>query len=158
FMGIRDTIPIEDDKKGFYIDLDTCAYFREEAKLRAQQKLRKIEGKISKEKPQKKQMSKSHSENLFEALANQKVKKSIGKRSYHVERETLLDTPLEEDINLPLDSTCMVDMSKIPVEEIVDVNIGIEEDPNIFKLGNSLSAQEHKTFTLLLRKFVDIFA
>ncbi|KAH9311391.1 hypothetical protein KI387_026426, partial [Taxus chinensis] len=33
FMGIRDTIPIGDHKKGFYIDLDTYTYFKEEAEL-----------------------------------------------------------------------------------------------------------------------------
>ncbi|KAH9311339.1 hypothetical protein KI387_026374, partial [Taxus chinensis] len=33
FMGIRDTIPIGDHKKGFFINLDTYAYFGEEAEL-----------------------------------------------------------------------------------------------------------------------------
>ncbi|KAH9311809.1 hypothetical protein KI387_026844 [Taxus chinensis] len=158
FMGIRDTIPIGDHKKGLFIDLDTCVYFGEEAELRGQQNLKKSEGKSSKEKPWQKSKSKSHSENLFEALADKQIRKSKDKQSDHAKDENLVETSLDEDLNLPPDPMRMEDLSKLLVEETIDVNIGTEEDPKIVKLGASLSAREQKTFTMLLQEFIDVFA
>ncbi|KAH9310582.1 hypothetical protein KI387_025617, partial [Taxus chinensis] len=94
-------------------------------------------------------------ENLFEELAEKQVKKSMDKKSDHAKGENLIETPLEEDLNLPPDPTCMEDLSKILVEETIDVNIGQEDDPNIVKLGASLSAREQKTFTMILWEFVE---
>ncbi|KAH9328700.1 hypothetical protein KI387_000808, partial [Taxus chinensis] len=123
FMGIRDTIPIRDHKKGFFIDLDTCAYFGEEAELCGQQNLKKSKGKISKEKPRQKSKSKSHSENLFEALADKQINKSKDKQSDNAKDENLMETSLDEDLNLPPDPTRMEDLSKLQVKETIDVNI-----------------------------------
>ncbi|KAH9288014.1 hypothetical protein KI387_032131, partial [Taxus chinensis] len=105
FMCIRDIIPIGDHKKGFFINLSTCAYFGEEAKLRGQQILKKSEGKSSKEKPRQKSKSKSHSENLFEALVDKQIIKSKDKQSDHAKDEYLVETSLDEDLNLPPDPT-----------------------------------------------------
>ncbi|KAH9301936.1 hypothetical protein KI387_013519, partial [Taxus chinensis] len=98
--------------------------------------------------------SKSHSENLFEALADKQIRKSKEKQSDHVKDENLMETSLDEDLNLPPDPTHMEDLSKLLVEETIDVNIGIEEDPKIVKLGALLSAREQNTFTMLLRDFI----
>ncbi|KAH9308569.1 hypothetical protein KI387_036480, partial [Taxus chinensis] len=104
-MGIQDVIPIRDHKKGFHIDLDTCAYFSEEAE------------------PQKKSKSKLHSENLFEALTDKQVQKLKHNKSDHAKDENLMETSLDEDLNFPPDPTHMEDLSKLLVEETIDVNI-----------------------------------
>ncbi|KAH9311142.1 hypothetical protein KI387_026177, partial [Taxus chinensis] len=145
FMGIRDTIPIGDHKKGFFIDLETYTYFGKEVELRGQKNLQKSEGKSSKEKPRQKLKSRSHSENLFEELADKQIIKSKDKQSDHIKDENLVETSLDEDLNLPPNPTCMEDLSKLLVEETIDVNIGTEEDPKIVKLGTSLSAREQTT-------------
>lgn len=66
----------------------------------------------------------------------------MDKRSDHVEGENIIEIPLEEYLNIPPDPMLMEDMSKILVEETVDVNIGTKEEPKIVKLGALLSAQE----------------
>ena len=76
-------------------------------------------------------------------------------KSDQAKGENLIYTPLEEDLKLPLNPTCMDDMSKNLVKETIDVNIGMEKDPKIVNMGDLLSLQEQKTFTLLLREFID---
>ncbi|KAH9291085.1 hypothetical protein KI387_044656, partial [Taxus chinensis] len=96
-------------------------------------------------KPRQKSKSKSHSEIIFEALVDKKIIKSKDKESDHTKDENLVETSLDEYLNLPPDPTRMEDLSKLLVEETIDVNIGTEEDPKIVKLGASLSAREQKT-------------
>ncbi|KAH9321974.1 hypothetical protein KI387_016613, partial [Taxus chinensis] len=45
--------------------------------------------------------------------------------------ENLIEMPLEEDLNLPPDPTCMEEESKLLVEETIEVNIDIEEVPQM---------------------------
>ncbi|KAH9331063.1 hypothetical protein KI387_003171, partial [Taxus chinensis] len=123
FMGIQDMILIGDHKKGFYIDLDTYTYFCVETELRGQQNLRKSEGKSSNVKPRQKSKSKSHCENLFELLADNQVQKPKDNKSDHAKDENLMEISLDEDLNIPLDPTRMEDLSKLLVEETINVNI-----------------------------------
>ncbi|KAH9311940.1 hypothetical protein KI387_026975, partial [Taxus chinensis] len=158
FMGIRNTIPIRYHKKGCFINSNTCAYFGEEDELTGQQNLKKNERKISKEKPWQKSKFKSHSENLFEALVDKQIRKSKDKQSDHAKDKNLMETSLDEYLNLPPDPMRMEDLSKLLVEETIDVNICTKEYPKIVKLGASLLVREKKMFTMLLREFIDVFA
>ncbi|KAH9311948.1 hypothetical protein KI387_026983, partial [Taxus chinensis] len=76
-------------------------------------------------------------------------------KSDHAKDENLMETSLDEDLNLPPDPMNIEDLSKVLVKETIDVNIGTEEDKKIIKLGASLLEQEHKMFTMLLQEFID---
>jgi len=50
------------------------------------------------------------------------------------------------------------DGSKSLVEKTIDVNIGIEKNPQIIKLGATLSLEEYVILVCLLTEFIDVFS
>ncbi|KAH9287448.1 hypothetical protein KI387_031565, partial [Taxus chinensis] len=150
FMGLKDFILTGDHKKGFNIQLDACAYFGEEAEICGWLNKNVVtKGIPTSEKMRKKDQWKSHSDKLFGELIDKQNEESKDEVIYPFKYDHEL--PQEVDLTLPSDPTWMEDASKMLIEEIISVNIGSEGQPIILKLGASLSAQEQKTFTGLLK-------
>ncbi|KAH9301216.1 hypothetical protein KI387_012799, partial [Taxus chinensis] len=142
-MGLRDSILVGDNKKGFVIQLDTYAYFGEEAKMCGHlNKKVANKSKNTSEKPCGKDKCKSHSDRLFEVLVDKQNKEPTDKMVYPFKDYEKL--PKEVDLTLPHDPTWMEDTSKMLVKETINVNIGSEDERRRIKLGASLSAQEQK--------------
>ncbi|KAH9323557.1 hypothetical protein KI387_018196 [Taxus chinensis] len=164
-LTLSESIPLDkwilsqlgDHKKGFVIQLDTYAYFREETEMCGWLNKKAVnKGTTTSEKFGKKDKQKSHSDKLFDKLVDKQNEESKDEVIYPFKDDHEL--PQEVDLTLPLDPTWMEDASKMLVEETINVNIGLEEQPRIIKLGASLSAQEQKIFVEILKEYADIFA
>ncbi|KAH9289761.1 hypothetical protein KI387_033878, partial [Taxus chinensis] len=83
FMGLKDSILAGDHKKGFKIQLNTYAYFREEVEMCGRLSNNMVKkSKNTSEKPGKNDKRKSHSDKLFDTLIYQQNEEHMDKIVY----------------------------------------------------------------------------
>ncbi|KAH9305557.1 hypothetical protein KI387_009961, partial [Taxus chinensis] len=135
-IGLRDYIPVGDNKKGFSIQLDTYEYFGEEEEMCGHLNKKVVsKSKNTLEKPCARNKHKSRSDKLFEALIEKLNEETMEKMSYPFKNDDEL--PKEVDLTLPPDPTQMEDASKMFLEETISVTMGLEEEPRMIKTLSS---------------------
>ncbi|KAH9288749.1 hypothetical protein KI387_032866, partial [Taxus chinensis] len=110
-MGLRDSILIEDHKKGFSIKLDACAYFREEVDMCGSLNKKVVsKSKNTSKKPCGKNKCKSYSDKHFKALVDKQNEEPIEEKIYPFKDND--EPPKKVDLTLPPYPTWMEDASK----------------------------------------------